>query len=83
VTTPERYTVGDGRLRVAAYDFGIKTSILEQLSDFATVEVFPATATADDLLASDPHGIFLANGPGDPEMVGDATGEIRKLLEDQ
>ena len=81
VTTPERYAVGSGRLRVAAYDFGIKTSILEQLSDFATVEVFPASATADDLLATEPDGIFLSNGPGDPEMVVDAAREIRALLD--
>ncbi|MGK2929046.1 MAG: glutamine-hydrolyzing carbamoyl-phosphate synthase small subunit [Acidimicrobiales bacterium] len=81
VTTPERYTVGDGPLRVAAYDFGIKTSILEQLRAFATVEVFPASATAEELLAIDPHGVFLANGPGDPEMVVGAAREIRTLLD--
>jgi len=79
VTTPERYTYGAGRLRVAAYDFGIKRSILHQMGDFATVEVFPATATADDLLAVEPDGIFLSNGPGDPEMVG-AVDEVRTLL---
>ncbi len=85
VTTPERYTYpqlegGGGRLRVAAYDFGIKQSILEQLGRFATVEVFPASASADDLLAVEPDGIFLSNGPGDPEMVGGAVDEIRRLL---
>jgi len=79
VTTPERYTYGTGRLRVAAYDFGIKRSILHQMGDFATVEVFPATATADELLSVEPDGIFLSNGPGDPEMVG-AVDEIRTLL---
>ncbi len=81
VTTPERYTFGTGPVRVAAYDFGIKTSILHQLAEFATVEVFPSTATAAELLATDPQGIFLSNGPGDPEVVTGATAEIRSLLE--
>ena len=82
VTTPERYTFGSGQLRVAAYDFGIKTSILEQLGDFATVEVFPATASADELRSVEPDGIFLSNGPGDPEVVAEyAAGEIRSLLD--
>jgi carbamoyl-phosphate synthase small subunit len=81
VTTPGRYTHGNGPLRVAAYDFGIKTSILEQLGEFATVEVFPASATADQLMASDPQGIFLSNGPGDPQVIDYAVREIRKLIE--
>lgn len=80
VTTAERYTFGSGRLRVAAYDFGIKRSILEQLGAFATVEVFPAGASADELLAVEPDGIFLSNGPGDPEMVGGAVEQVRRLL---
>ncbi len=82
VSTGERYTFGDGPLRVAAYDFGIKTSILEQLGEFATVEVFPATATADELRAIDPDGVFLSNGPGDPEVVTYALPHIRDLLGD-
>ena len=81
VTTSERYTSGDGPLRVAAYDFGIKRSILGQLGVFATVEVFPASASADELLATDPDGIFLANGPGDPEVVEYAAREVRRLLD--
>ena len=81
VTTPERYTYGTGQLKVAAYDFGIKASILDQLGRFATVEVFPASATADELLAVEPDGIFLSNGPGDPEVVDYAVREIRTLLD--
>ena len=80
VTTPERYTFGEGPLRVAAYDFGIKTSILHQLAAFATVEVFPASASADELLSVEPDGIFLSNGPGDPEVIDYAAAEIRTLL---
>ena len=81
VTTPERYTFGNGPLRVAAYDFGIKRSILGQLGEFATVEVFPASSSADELRATDPDGIFLANGPGDPEVVDYAAREVRRLLD--
>ena len=51
VTTPEPYAVGTGPLRVVAYDFGIKTSILRQLAEFATVEVVPASTSAADALA--------------------------------
>ncbi len=80
VTTPERYRFGDGPLRVAAYDFGMKTSILEQLGAFATVDVFPASTSAAEVLDAGPDGIFLSNGPGDPEMVGGAVDEIRLLL---
>ncbi|MDE0802378.1 MAG: glutamine-hydrolyzing carbamoyl-phosphate synthase small subunit [Acidimicrobiales bacterium] len=82
VTTPERYTYGSGDLRVAAYDFGIKTSILEQLGEFATVEVFPASASADEIRSVQADGIFLSNGPGDPEVVDYAATEIRSLLDD-
>jgi carbamoyl-phosphate synthase small subunit len=82
VTTAKRYRFGSGELRVAAYDFGIKTSILEQLGEFATVEVFPATASADEIRSVEADGIFLSNGPGDPEVVDYAAEEIRTLLED-
>ncbi len=78
----ERAGGGERPLRVAAYDFGIKVSILEQLGEFATVEVFPAAASADELRAVEPDGIFLSNGPGDPEVVDYAAAEIRRLLED-
>ncbi len=82
VTTPERYTYGTGPVRVAAYDFGIKTSILTQLGEFATVEVFPASATADEIRSVEADGIFLSNGPGDPEVLDHAAAEIRSLLGD-
>ena len=69
VTTEEPYTVGDGPRRVVAYDFGIKTTILRHLSGLATVEVVPASTTAADVLAREPDGVFLSNGPGDPATV--------------
>ena len=81
VTTDEPYTVGDGPLRVVAYDFGIKRTILRHLSTIATVEVVPASTTADEVLARQPDGVFLSNGPGDPEQVPYAIDAINGLLD--
>jgi carbamoyl-phosphate synthase small subunit len=80
VTTAEAYTVGDGRLRVVAYDFGIKRTILRHLGTRAIVEVVPATTPAAEVLAREPDGIFLSNGPGDPAAVGYAIDTIRAIL---
>ena len=81
VTTPSSYTYGSGKFSVVAYDFGIKTTILKCLADIATVTVVPASTTAEEVLAMKPHGVFLSNGPGDPEMVGGATAAIRSIVE--
>ncbi|MEY2448304.1 MAG: carbamoyl-phosphate synthase small subunit [Acidimicrobiaceae bacterium] len=80
VTTEQPYSVGDGPLRVVAYDFGIKRTILRHLGTLATVEVVPASTTAADVLARDPHGVFLSNGPGDPEEAPYAVEAINDLL---
>ena len=80
VTTAQPYTVGAGPRRVVAYDFGIKTTILRHLSGLATVEVVPAATPADEVLARQPDGVFLSNGPGDPAAVAYATDNIRQLL---
>ena len=80
VTTAEPYTVGDGPLRVVAYDFGIKRTILRHLSGIATVEVVPATTPADEVLARRPDGVFLSNGPGDPAAVAGTADAIAGLL---
>jgi carbamoyl-phosphate synthase small subunit len=80
VTTAEPYEAGDGPLRVVAYDFGIKTSILRQLGALATIEVVPAATPAGDVLARRPDGVFLSNGPGDPATVPYAVEAIRGLL---
>jgi carbamoyl-phosphate synthase small subunit len=69
------------RLRVAAYDFGIKYNILRRLDAYGCdVHVFPAGAPARDLLAVDPDGIFLSNGPGDPAALGYAIDNVRELV---
>jgi carbamoyl-phosphate synthase small subunit len=68
-------------LRVAAYDFGMKWNILRRFTAYGcNVRVFPATAPASDLLASNPDGIFLSNGPGDPAALGYAIRSARELV---
>lgn len=80
VSTTKPYTRGSGRLRVTALDFGIKTSILEHLTAFGTVTVVPADTSPTAIMATKPDGIFLSNGPGDPQMVDYAVATIRQLL---
>ena len=70
------------RLRVAAYDFGIKFNILRRLDAYGCdVRVFPASAPAGDLLAQEPDGIFLSNGPGDPAALTYAIENVRALVD--
>jgi carbamoyl-phosphate synthase small subunit len=71
----------EARYRVVAYDFGIKQNILRLLVDHGCeVTVVPAQTSATDVLALKPQGVFLSNGPGDPEPIGYAIENIRKLL---
>jgi carbamoyl-phosphate synthase small subunit len=83
VTCTEPYTVaarpGAGR-RIVAYDYGIKRTILRHLSGLGEVTVVPAGTPAAEVLAREPDGVFLSNGPGDPAMVGYATDAIRDLV---
>ena len=70
-----------GPLRVIAYDFGVKRNILRILIDKGcSISVVPATTSADDVLARQPDGVFLSNGPGDPEPCNYAIDAIRKIL---
>ena len=70
------------RLHVVAYDFGIKRNILRLLSDFGCrVTVVPAQTPADHALALGPDGIFLSNGPGDPEPCEYAVKAIQRFLD--
>jgi len=69
------------RLHVVAYDFGIKLNILRMLTrEGCRVTVVPAETTAEDVFDLKPDGVFLSNGPGDPEPVGYAVRAIRKFL---
>ncbi len=97
VTTDQRYQWSHGtdfgrRARVltrriapyhvVAYDFGVKRNILRLLSDFdCRMTVVPATTPAAEVLAMSPDGIFLSNGPGDPEPCDYAIQAIREFLE--
>lgn len=95
VTTPELYSwkegswkigqgypvIEDTRFHVVAYDFGIKKNILRLLADRGCrLTVVPAETTASAVLAMSPDGIFLSNGPGDPDPCDYAIGAIREIL---
>ncbi|MBV9492492.1 MAG: glutamine-hydrolyzing carbamoyl-phosphate synthase small subunit [Verrucomicrobia bacterium] len=67
--------------RIVAYDFGIKHNILRRLRQHGfKVTVVPATAKAEEVLALRPDGLFLSNGPGDPESLTYVHEELRKLV---
>jgi carbamoyl-phosphate synthase small subunit len=77
----ERTSVVGQRFQVVAIDCGIKYNILRQLrSTGCDVVVVPATTTANEILALDPDGIFISNGPGDPEGVMHLVETTRQLL---
>ncbi len=95
VTTAEqsRWTIGESELSfrapaarpeqwtLAAIDYGVKHNILRKLRDLgATVIRFPATATAEEVLAVNPDGILLSNGPGDPALLDYAVKTVKGLL---
>jgi carbamoyl-phosphate synthase small subunit len=82
VSTREAYTWGDPRAKhhIVAYDYGIKRNILRLFGENdCRVTVVPAATPVDVALAEDPDGIFLSNGPGDPEAVAYAPAIIRDL----
>lgn len=85
VSTPEPYEIaarGGERFHVLAYDFGVKRHSLELLADRgARVTTLPSATTAEAVLAMEPDGFFVSNGPGDPEAVDHALETIRRLAE--
>lgn len=77
-------SAAESKYRVVAYDFGVKENILRLLTDRGCEVIrVPATTTADEVLAFSPDGVFLSNGPGDPQPCGYAIAAIRQLLEQQ
>ena len=66
--------------RIICYDFGVKTNILRSLASWAKVTVVPAKTSAEEVLAMNPDGVFLSNGPADPAAVTYAIENIQKLL---
>jgi carbamoyl-phosphate synthase small subunit len=86
--TPWKWNEGYGRVEnpefhIVAVDYGAKRNILRQLAEQgAKVTVVPATATAKDILAHEPDGVFLSNGPGDPAATGKyAVPTIKSLID--
>ena len=85
-TSPWSESMGEAeadvrKLRVVAYDFGIKQNILRLLTDHnCEVGVVPAPTSAEDVLGMKPDGVFLSNGPGDPEPMTYAIESVRKLV---
>jgi len=72
---------GMGKKHVVALDYGMKWNIARHLRDLGCrVTILPGTAMAEDVLAQDPDGVFLSNGPGDPEPLHYAIETIRDLL---
>jgi len=72
---------GGDRFHVVAYDYGVKRNILRMLVDRGCrLTVVPAQTSADEVLALQPDGVFLSNGPGDPEPCDYAIAAIRQLL---
>ncbi len=84
VTTPEIYTMEcekENAPHVVCMDFGVKQNILSSLHRLGCrLTVVPARTKAEEILAMQPDGIFLSNGPGDPKDVMDAVEEIKKLV---
>jgi carbamoyl-phosphate synthase small subunit len=84
VSTDERYVVpadgGEARFRVLAYDFGVKSHSLKLLAQKGCeVTVLPAETPMEEIVAAGADGLFISNGPGDPEAVGHALDAIRAL----
>ncbi len=65
---------------IVCYDFGVKTNIIRSIAAWANVTVVPAKTSAEEVLAFNPDGIFLSNGPADPAAVTYAIENIQKLL---
>lgn len=70
------------KYKVAVLDFGAKKSILDDLErSGCQIQIFPYGFTAEEVLAYEPEGVFLSNGPGDPKEAKEAIAEVKKLME--
>lgn len=81
---PEAVSMDSEKLpyHVVAYDYGVKRNILRMLTDRGCrITVVPASTPAEDVLAMEPDGVFLSNGPGDPEPCGYAIEAITKIVD--
>ena len=81
VTTKEKYEIDGTGKHIAVMDFGIKTNILRCFTKRGCkLTVFPATATAEEILSVNPDLVFLSNGPGDPTDVPEVIENIKKMV---
>jgi carbamoyl-phosphate synthase small subunit len=80
VSTLERYERGAGDLHIVAFDYGIKTTMVQQLAQRFRVTVVPASTSADEVRSLSPDGVFLSNGPGDPAALGEKVAVLEELL---
>ncbi len=81
ITAADSHPAAEPRFHVVAYDYGIKQNILRRLVDVGCqVTVVPATTTAADVMDLKPDGVFLSNGPGDPEPVEYAAQAVRDMV---
>ncbi len=84
VTTSKPYEfppIGDQKFHVVCLDFGVKRNSLRELAELGCrTTVVPASSSAEDVLALNPDGIFLSNGPGDPASMNKEVNQIRQLL---
>lgn len=82
VTCKEKTILPGSGYKVALMDFGAKNNIARSLNDRGCeVTIYPASSSAEEILAAQPDGIMLSNGPGDPKECTEIIGEIRKLYE--
>jgi len=82
VSCATSYSLGEGPVHVVALDYGIKTTIVHELARRFVVTVVPASTSAADVLALEPDGVFLSNGPGDPSALAVQRDVIATLLGD-
>jgi carbamoyl-phosphate synthase small subunit len=80
VTAAASATYGHGPLRIVAFDFGVKATMVRQLATLGTVTVVPAGTSASEVLSLEPDGVFLSNGPGDPAALPGPRDVIADLL---
>jgi len=82
VSASDRLTPPDDlQFRVVAYDYGIKRNILRHLVQIGSrLTVVPADTSAEDVLRLEPDGVFLSNGPGDPEPLEQQASEVKKII---
>ena len=82
VMPKNKYTINGNKTHIAVLDFGIKKSIIKELSKRGCkLTIFPAFATYEEILSINPDAIFLGNGPGDPKDLENVVLLVKKLIE--